>query len=420
MSLIITIVGEKDAGKTTLFHQIAKKYSTSINKNSSPLINYVEELITISNNTYNLIDTPKFILSPKNEIEKEISKQLEKLLEKSDLILWLVDKITENSILINQLLKKIKVPKILLINKVDLSAYEEDINSYQILRADYYFPISALKGINIDKLTRQIIKILPSVNEKKEINDEKNINLLIFGAPNSGKSTLMNYLLRENRSLVTPIAGTTQEPVTSPWNWKNINFQLVDTAGITKEKKIKIDLWKKCDLAWAVIDASLPLTKQILQIVNLGEKYNKALIIIVNKCDLIEKKELIIEELRMRLKSLSYCPIVCLSALEGKGINLLVRALGEMINQSQKRLTRKQIEETTKQILINNPPNYYQGGKLKIYYAKHELGLTHVFIFFINNPQWVHFSYQRYMTNYLRKNLGLEYLPIKVHLRKST
>jgi len=416
----ITIIGEKEVGKTTFFHQIIKKYSTNVNKNSSPLINYAEELINISNNTYNLIDTPKFILSPKNEIEKEISKQLEKLLEKSDLILWLVDRITEKSILINKILKKIKITKILLINKIDLSNYEENINPYQILRADYYFPISALKGINIDKLTKKIIKSLPSIAEKKEINDEKKINLLIFGAPNSGKSTLMNYLLRENRSLVTPIAGTTQEPVTSPWNWKKINFQLVDTAGITKEKKIKIDLWKKCDLAWAVIDASLPLTKQILQIVNLGEKYNKALIIIVNKCDIIEKKELLIEELKNRLKSLSYCAIVCLSALEGKGINLLVKALGEMINQSQKRFTRKQIKETTKQILINNPPNYYQGGKLKIYYAKHEPGLTHFFIFFINNPQWVHFSYQRYMANYLRKNLGLEYLPIKIHLRKST
>ena len=100
-----------------------------------------------------------------------------------------------------------------------------------------------------------------------------------------------------------------------------------------------------------------------------------------------EKKELIVEELKNRLKSLSYCPIVCLSALKGSGINLLVKALGEMIKQSQKKFTRKQIEETTEQMLANNPPNYYQGGKLKIYYAKHELGLTHFFIFFINNPQ---------------------------------
>lgn len=172
-------------------------------------------------------------------------------------------------------------------------------------------------------------------------------------------------------------------------------------------------------MAWAVIDASLPLTKQILQIVNLGEKYNKALIIIVNKCDIIEKKELIVEELKNRLKSLSYCPIVCLSALKGRGINLLVKVLGEMIKQSQKQLTRKQIEETTEQMVTNNPPNYYQGGKLKIYYAKHEPGLVHFFIFFINNPKWTHFSYQRYMANYLRKNLGLEYLPIKILLRKS-
>jgi len=131
----------------------------------------------------------------------------------------------------------------------------------------------------------------------------------------------------------------------------------------------------------------LPLTKQIYQIVNLGEMHNKPLIIIVNKCDLINEKEEVTKELRNRLKSLSYCPIICLSALEGKGTNLLIKVLGEMIKQSQKTLTRKEIEVITEKMLTNNPPKFYQGGKLKIYFAKHEPGLVHFFIFFINNPQ---------------------------------
>jgi GTPase len=276
-----------------------------------------------------------------------------------------------------------------------------------------------LKGNSLDNLIKKITNFLPSNHQGISENSNKRLNLLIFGAPNSGKSTLMNYLLQENRSVVSPVAGTTQEPVTSSWNWKKINFQLIDTAGITKEQKIKSDLWRKCDLAWVVIDASLPLTKQIFQIANLGEKYNKPLTIIVNKCDLIEKKEVVVQELKNKLKSLNYCPIICLSALQGKGINLLIKTLGTMIKQSQTKLTRKEIEVITEKMLVNNPPKFYQGGKLKIYFAKHEPGLIHFFIFFINNPQWVHFSYQRYITNYLRKHLKLDYLPIKVIFKKS-
>jgi GTP-binding protein len=119
--------------------------------------------------------------------------------------------------LINQKLKRIKVPQILLFNKTDLPISDENLYSYQNLRSQHCFSISALKGTNLDNLIREIVNILPSPSEQAVIsNNEKGTNLLIFGAPNSGKSTLMNYLLQENRSLVTPIAGTTQEPVTSP------------------------------------------------------------------------------------------------------------------------------------------------------------------------------------------------------------
>ena len=423
MSKTITIIGEKQVGKTTLFRQIIKKYSSNTSKKSAPLVNYVEESINIKGNNYKLVDTPPFVLSPQNEIEKEIKKQLGELVKKSDLVLWVIDKITHETLLLNQYLKRTKTPRILLFNKIDLTNFEEGPVSYQnLLQSEQHFFISTLKETNLDNLVEKLTSFLPSLNKNTEkiTNSDKKLNLLIFGAPNSGKSTLMNYLLKEERSLVSSVAGTTQEPVTSSWKWKQINFQLVDTAGITKEKKIKLDLWKKCDLAWAVIDASLPLTKQILQIINLGEKYNKALIIIINKCDLIEDKKSLKEELKNRLKSLSYVPIIYLSALKGKGINLLAKSLGEIIKQSQKNFTRKEIEEITEKMLNNNPPKYYQGGKLKIYFAKHELGLVHYFIFFINNPRWVHFSYQRYMNNYLRKHLKLENLPIKLFLKKSS
>jgi GTP-binding protein len=250
MPKTITIIGEREVGKTTLFRQIVKKYSLNTNKKPAPTVNYTEEIINIESNNYKLIDTPQFILSPQNEIEKEIKNQLTELLAKSDLILWVNDRISESSFIINQYLKKINIPKFLILNKTDLAEGEEKFSSFQNLHSECHFFLSALKGFNLDNLIKKIISLLPSTDQELITSSSERLSLLIFGPPNSGKSTLMNYLLKENRSLATPIAGTTQEPVVSHWNWKKIDFQLVDTAGITKEQKIGKELWKKCDMAW--------------------------------------------------------------------------------------------------------------------------------------------------------------------------
>jgi len=415
---MVTIIGQKGVGKTTLFHQVTKKYSTRTKQKASPLVNYVEELISIKNNTYKLVDTPSFILSPKTEIEKEIRKQTEELLKKSDLIFWVVGQVEEKTLLLSKYLKKSEVPQILLFNDKS-SETKEDTLSRQILKLNRFLFVGVLREINFEELMEMVINFIPSPESEKVIKD-KNLSLTIFGPPNSGKSTLMNYLLKENRSLTTPIAGTTQEPVVSQWNWKKIEFELVDTAGVTKEQKLKEGIWRNCDLAWAVVDATLPLTKQILQIINLGEKHNKPLIIIINKCDLVADQKSLMEELRSRLKSLKYVPIIYSSALKGIGMKSLLKVLEKMLEQAQKKLSKRELAEVVEKMLASNPPKYFKGNKLKIYFAKQEPGLIQYFIFFVNSPQWAHFSYQRYITNSLRKKFDLEYLPIKVIFKKSS
>jgi GTP-binding protein len=140
-------------------------------------------------------------------------------------------------------------------------------------------------------------------------------------------------------------------------------------------------------LAWAVVDATLPLTKQILQIINLGEKHNKPLIIIINKCDLVTDQKSLMEELRNRLKSLKYVPIIYSSALKGTGVKSLLKVLEKMLEQAQKKLSKRELAEVVEKMLANNPPKYFKGNKLKIYFAKQELGLIQYFIFFVNNTQ---------------------------------
>ena len=215
---IVTIIGSKEVGKTTLFRQLVKNYSLSKKKGevkSSPLINYTEDIIKIGGNVYKLIDTPTFALYPKTEIEKGIKNQLENLLKVSGLICWVIDKVGEEEILLKRYLKKLNTPQILIFNKLDLISSEEEFYSYQTLQPQHFLAVSARKETNFNELIEQITRLLPDSPNENTDQREKELKLLIFGPPNSGKSTLMNYLLQENRSLATPVAGTTQEPVIS-------------------------------------------------------------------------------------------------------------------------------------------------------------------------------------------------------------
>lgn len=215
---IITIIGSKGVGKSTLFRKLTKNYSPPKKKGEikpSPLINYTEDIIKVGDNVYKLIDTPTFIVAPKTEIEKGIKKQIESLLKVSGLICWVIDKVGEEEFLLKKHLKKLNTPQLLVLNKLDLINSEEEFYSYQTLQPQHFLAISARKETNFNKLIEQITSLLPNSPNKSTAQKEKELKLLIFGPPNSGKSTLMNYLLQENRSLTTPVAGTTQEPVIS-------------------------------------------------------------------------------------------------------------------------------------------------------------------------------------------------------------
>jgi len=431
----ITIFGNKQVGKTALFRKLVKNFSLLPSEKISsvdPLINYTEANILLNNNFYSLRDTPTFFIKEDKEtLQEEIKERTKELLETSTLIIWLIDinkEVNNELFLTSKWLKKIKVPIILTLNKIDLLEKEEkSLDPFRILKQKNFCLISVAKGLNLEKLVEKIVFLAPApFNNDKLItidkrSNENKLNLVIFGPPNSGKSTLLNCLLKKNRSLTSSIPGTTQEPVISDWKWQDFTFQLVDTAGITKEgRKKEHGSLQKADLTWVVIDATVALNKQIFQIIHLAEKYQKPLIIIVNKRDLVQDKKTLDKEIRDRLKSLAFCPIVNVSALKETGIKGLLLTLKKMLIESKKQLNKKGLEKAIENLLVKNPPPYHKKGKLKIYFAKHEKGLTHRFILFVNNPHFIHFSYQRYIVNCLRKSLNLEYLPVKIILKKST
>jgi GTPase len=427
----IVICGLKKSGKTTVYRQLIKNYS--LNKKSSkinPLINYMGSLIKHNKNFYHLVDTPSFIISPQDEIEVALQDQIKELIENSDLIFWIVDSsqgINHQINSLNKYLKSLSTPKLLLLNKSDLVTEKYKISLFQKLKIENTYTFcnkDADWGRLMDKITGLIPnKIFDFPEAETENNLLGELKIAIFGPPNSGKSTLMNYLLEKNRSVVSPIKGTTQEPVRDWYNWKNWKLEITDTAGVEKKtvRRIEKNLINS-DLVWVVIDATYPLTKQVAQIIHLAEENQKPLIIAVNKIDLItpEQKKFIELSIRDKIKSLKFVPIVFISASKKKGLGALLRYFKEIIEQSQKQFTKKQISESIESMLIKSPPAYRQGKRLKIYFAKYKPGLIYYFILFVNNPSLVHFSYQRYITNYLRRDLDLKYLPIKLIFKKSS
>ncbi|CAH1756007.1 24914_t:CDS:2 [Entrophospora sp. SA101] len=316
----IILLGYQGTGKTTFYRKLVKEYAFKQAPaiKISPLVNYAEHLVQFKNNCYFLIDTPSFLLGPHTEIEKAIQKQTEELMRK---------------------------------NLIEQKEYQFSL--FQRLGQTHLYPFSLQKTTNLEEVMEKIISLIPS-SDLPQIEKDDKIKLTIFGPPNSGKSTLLNYLLQKNRSLV------------------RISKSLLQERQIYRENQ---KTFRQSDLVWVVIDATLPLTKQTLQIIHLAEEYQKPLIIIVNKADLIEikQKKLIHEQIMARLKSLRYAPVICLSALQGEGINSLLKAFALLLKESQKQFTKREIAKAVEDMSVKNPFSY-KGSRLKIYFAKHQPG----------------------------------------------
>ena len=411
-------MGDNEKKKTEFFRQMIKQSEPKINElieRINPKINYNESHINLENNFYLLIETPLFEIFPKKEIETKKKKKIDELLEESEIIIWLIDKINNKTIELSKYLKNFLKPKII----ISLSKFEETFFISQITEPKFLF--FSTKILEIKKIKEKIVSLIPSpfYNIKKK----EETNLIIFGPPNSGKSTLMNVLLNKKRSLVSSTAGTTKELVIGKWTWRDVNFQLIDTKGIeTKsEEKILGNLLIKCHLSWIIIDVNQQLTKKIIRMFFLAEKQKRPFFIIINKSDLIKKKERKkkIDKILFHIKHLKHYPIFFISSLKKIGINNLKKHLKNFLEEKEKKIKKEEIENATKEMFLHNSPAFLNKKKNKIFFSNYNLDFTHNFFFSTNNIKLVHFSYQRYMSNFLRKKFGIKYIPIKLSIKKT-
>ncbi len=433
MNSIVAIVGRPNVGKSTLFNRLVKQKKAITDSQSGVTRDRHYGKGEWNGKQFSLIDTGGYIVGGDDVFEKEIDYQVELAIEEADLIIFLVDVqtgITEEDIKVKNLLKKSNKKVFLLVNKFDNS-------SFQGLEAEFFklgfkdiYSISANNGLGSGDFMDALAKNLPSSSE--DLNQELP-QFAVVGRPNAGKSSLINSIIENNRHIVSEVPGTTRDSIDSNVNKYGFNFNLIDTAGIRRKKKVKEDLEffsvlkavrsiERSDIVLLLVDATRGFDTQVQKIFWLAHRNNKGIVILINKWDLIDKDktDTITYEKKIKDKIAPFIdvPILFISVIKKQRV---LKALEMAIKVSKYRNLRIPTSELNKFILPivqKTPPPSNKGKIIKIKFCTQLPTKYPQFILFCNLPQYIKDTYRRFIENKLRSNYNLSGVPINIFFRK--
>jgi GTP-binding protein len=331
------------------------------------------------------------------------------------------------------MLRKVDKPIVLCVNKLD--SVEEEVNLYEFynLAIGDPIPISASHKRGLGDLLDAIIDRLDKVEASHE--DEDIIKIAVVGKPNVGKSSLVNYLLGEERSIVSNIPGTTRDAIDTSFEYRGQKYLVIDTAGIRRKSKITdplerysvlraLSAIRRCDVALIMIDATEEATEQDEKIAGLVHEEGKGSIFVVNKWDLITKHTGSMNEYRNRLTNqiafMTYTPSLFISAKTGKRVDRIIELVNYVYNQCTFRISTGVLNDCLTDAMAVNEPPADKGRRLKIYYGTQVAVKPPTFVLFVNDSSLMHYSYKRYLENYFRKTFGLEGTPLRIIVRDRT
>ncbi|HUX58433.1 MAG TPA: ribosome biogenesis GTPase Der [Bacteroidales bacterium] len=433
MSRIVAIVGRPNVGKSTLFNRLIDAREAIVDEVSGVTRDRNYGVSFWNGIDFSVIDTGGYVQNSDDIFEEEINKQVLLAIEEADLILFLVDVTTgihDLDTSVASMLRKIDKKVMLVVNKVDNGERLLYAPEFYNLGLGDYFPLSSMNGSGTGELLDEVVKNLP-VEEPGNIPELPRI--AIVGRPNVGKSSLINSLLGEERNIVTPVAGTTRDSIYTRYSKFQHDFLLVDTAGLRKKGKVSEDIEfysvmravrtiESSDICLLLIDATRGIEAQDLNIMSLIQKNNKGMIVLVNKWDLIDKKnnttKLFERDIREKTAPFTDYPIIFISAINKQRIHKVLE-LVEQVNRNRNRKIRtSELNEVMLQIIKNNPPPALKGKYVKIKYVTQLPIYTPAFAFFCNLPQYVKDPYKRYLENRMREKYDFTGVPIRIFIRK--
>ena len=433
---IVAIVGRPNVGKSTLFNVLANERISIVEDTPGVTRDRLYATTEWLEREFIIIDTGGIEIANTDKIAVSIREQAQIAIREADVILFVCDArtgITDEDAEVAKLLRKSKKPIVLAVNKADSSKHELGVYEFYNLGLGDPIPISAANHIGLgdmlDALTDKVNQTVPAVMED---DDEDEIKVALTGRPNVGKSSIFNALVGEERSIVSDVAGTTRDAIDTPVVRDGQRFLFIDTAGMRRKGKIDELIEKysiirslravdRSDVVLMVIDAVDGVTEQDKKIVGYAHDAGKGIILVVNKWDLYKKDNSstlrYTEELRKELVFLQYAPVVYVSALTMQRIHRLPEVIKYVAEQSSMRISTSVLNQIIEDACAINPPPTDKGKQLKIYFATQVKIKPPTFVLFVNNPELMHFSYQRYLENKLRESFGFEGTPIHMIVR---
>lgn len=433
MSAIVAIVGRPNVGKSTLFNRLIQKREAIVDSVSGVTRDRHYGKSDWNGIPFSLIDTGGYVVGSDDVFEKEIDKQVELAIDEADAIVFMVE--VETGIIgmdeeVAQLLRRAKKPVFLAVNKVDNAMRQDAAVEFYSLGFDKIYPISGINGSGTGELLDDLVKALP---EQVENTGDELPRFAVVGRPNAGKSSFINALIGEDRYIVTDIAGTTRDSIDTTYNRFGFEFNLVDTAGIRRKKKVKEDIEfysvmrsvraiEHADVVILLVDATRGFDGQVQNIFWLAHRNNKGVLVLVNKWDLVEKDHnttLAFEkEIQKQIAPFTDVPILFISAVTKQRIFKSIETAVEVYKARSRRIATRKLNDTLLPIIERTPPPAYKGKYVKIKFCT-QLPTPHPqFAFFCNLPQYVKDSYRRFLENQLRELYDFKGVPITLFFRK--
>ena len=432
---ILAILGRPNVGKSTLFNRLVGSRKSIVSPVEGVTRDRVYSVFDWIGNNFDIIDTGGFLPKEKDLINKHIQDQANIAINEADLIIFLVDgrsEITASDRILADMLIRSQKSSILVVNKIDSLDQEEKINEFFQLGLGNPIPISAMHGRNVGDMLDLVVEKLPDLKDQSD-KEESDVDLALIGMPNVGKSSLMNALLKEDKSIVTNIAGTTRDSIDSYINYFGKTIRLIDTAGLRKRTKVtdEIEFYSvvrtnkviaDCNVAALMIDAHKGFDKQDKDIIRSVIKLGKGLIIVINKWDLIEKNDstmkTMIDDIHYEYSSTRHYPILFISVKNNLRLQSILESTIKVYDRLISKVATPLLNEMIQRIVNNNPPPAVKGKHLKIKYAAQTRHSPPIFAIFMNYPDLVPISYKRYIENQLRSELDLIGVPLKISFRK--
>ena len=436
MQNLVAIVGRPNVGKSTLFNRLTQSRQAIVTETSGTTRDRQYGKVNWNGQEFSLVDTGGWVVNSDDVMEDEINKQVRIAMDEADVILFVVDVmngLTDLDTSVAHMLRRSGKPVVVVSNKSDNFNLGHQGAEFYTLGLGDPFSVSAINGSGTGDLLDHILTLFTGNHEEEVLDDVP--RFAVVGRPNAGKSSIINALIGEERSIETDIAGTTRDSIYTRYNKFGMDFYLVDTAGIRKRGKVNEDLEyfsvirsirviENADVCILMLDATRGIESQDLNIFSLIQKNRKGLVVFVNKWDMVEEKDNMViktfeNAIRQRLAPFTDFPIIFGSAITRQRILKVMDLAKEVYVNKKRKVATSKLNEVLLPIIERTPPPANKGKYIKVKYIT-QLPNTQVpsFVFFCNLPQWIKEPYKRFIENRIRENWDFSGTPINVFFRE--